>query len=218
MVQVHVGPPTNPLRIVGFCSLRGERDHLTAPLRQRCVNRRNSPDVVETLRSGLIHAIKKMPIRVECRLDRSVSEPLLDNLRVFSLCYQKRRVSVAKAMERARLPHRLPNGRQPRPVSEVDMTHRTALGCREDEPRVVTVGSEMLGQLFNKKGGQRHCASSGIRFGPLEDKLSMNLREALLNPQRLSQCVEPIDVKSGELAKPEPRKGCGQATSAARHR
>ena len=83
-----------------------------------------------------------------------MSEPLLDHFRMLSLGDQKGSMAVSETMEIAWLPHRLSNGRQPRPVPEVDMTHRTALGCREDEPRVVTVGSEMLGQLFNEKGGQ----------------------------------------------------------------
>ena len=86
------------------------------------------------------------------------------------------------------------------------MTHRTALRCREDQPRVVTVGSEMLSQLLHEEGRQRHGASSGTRFGPLENKLSTNPGEALRNPQRPSQCVKPIDMKSREFAKPKPRE------------
>jgi len=60
---------------------------------------------IEALCCGLIEAFKEVPVGVEGGPDRSMSQPLLDHLRVLALCDQDGYVSVSQIVEPARFTH-----------------------------------------------------------------------------------------------------------------
>lgn len=65
----------------------------------------------------------------------------------------------------------------------------------------------MLRQLLDSEGRHRHCTARGVRLGRLEKELSSDLGEALLDPHRPTQGVQPLGPKRGELAEPQPCVG-----------
>jgi hypothetical protein len=66
---------------------------------------------IEAVCGGLIEAFEKVSVGVESGPDRSMSEALLDHLRVLALGDQEGDVRVPQVVEAARLLHRSAYGR-----------------------------------------------------------------------------------------------------------
>ena len=92
LVQVQVGPPTNPLVRGGFSSFGRQGSDRSILSRAHRVHISGGKGLFETVRCGLVEALEEMTVGVECGFDRGVSEPLLDDFRMLTLGNQERRM------------------------------------------------------------------------------------------------------------------------------
>ena len=101
LVQVQVGPPTNPLVRGGSYSYGRQGNDWCILSRAHRVHISGSEGRFEAVGSGLVEPVKEMAVGVERGLDRSVTEPLLDDLRMLTLGDRERRMRVPQIVEGA---------------------------------------------------------------------------------------------------------------------
>lgn len=73
---------------------------------------------------SLIETFKEVPVGVKRGLDRRVTEPSLDDFRMFTHCDEKRGMCMSEIVKGARLPDRRLDCRKPYPSPEARTSDR----------------------------------------------------------------------------------------------